>query len=646
MEPSNGTGPENQPGAVEVLQNSKANVWYTGYFSDIGNRQDTILVTFENDVWKKAEFPFSRARKVPRLDRSSFNPEVNEEVEFRVEKTTVAPSGWAVGIVRKIKHGFFFIGKFPSAGPDNAETEHIMEKDQLRPRVEAPTLTIENMKQENYELMPKLQVWATSPDAKGCFGHIAEQTNLMFLMVQKWNLKLFGEAKAIFRAKMLLEVHIKHQLNIQEFQDRREKGLRALESKRKLIEGSGYKHMIEIIVDPSHIPRIIGKGGEAIKALQTKHDVNVRIFDGESDDADRIIRIFGQSRESIEKARSELEYVDEALEMDPEMSWWVVGPGRRTIQQFRDVCGLSYAKLDQERRHILLSGPKAAVQEAVAMFETHMLYHSVFTQMDDEMEQVIQQLEEYGDYNARWEWRNFREPDYVNLRKDGKAKGKKGEGKSDGKVFEKGQSKSASHDYAFNIEDKGKGARRRWNAKHAKDEDEEDEEVEDDADEPIVMSKWKGGRPKGSAKGKAKSLSESDADEENTETETPVQKGQKGKSKGRGKGDKKNASPKEDGASISKINPSRSGWDVKGEKGEKGEKDNGKTDCKGGNEAEKSEARNEKRQGKGKGKADKNKPEDGGLESTGKGSKSEKHQQKGIPQSRWEPVRKNVSEKE
>eukprot|EP00438_Fugacium_kawagutii_P015043 Skav225176 [mRNA] locus=scaffold1095:361532:363368:- [translate_table: standard] len=62
----------------------------------------------------------------------------------------------------------------------------------------------------------------------------------------------------------------------------------------------GFKHSCEFTVDGNFIPRIIGKGGETIRA-----------------GADRVVRIFGNSAMSVASARAEVEYVEEALPAAP-----------------------------------------------------------------------------------------------------------------------------------------------------------------------------------------------------------------------------------------------------------------------------------------------------------------------------------------
>jgi len=421
-------------GCVEVQKDSETRTWYSGHVVDMV-KEGTLLVGFEGDVWPRTEFPLGSLRKPSKMaaaDADKFAPKIGEEVELRVNATEHAPAGWSVAVVRNIKHGFYFVARVVSSAAEGS-SEAIVEKDMLRPLSPDETLGSMVLQQESYKLPGGLQSWLTTPDAIGCFGHIEEQSGLVHIQAARLSLKLLGETKAIQRAKMLLEVHSKHQATIQSFQDMREKRLRALETKRNRIEGTGFKHSVEIRVDPNFVARIIGKGGETIRALQEKYDVNIRILETEQADEDRIVRIFGNSQESIEKARADVEFIEEVLPIEESMYSWILGRQGKTIQGFRDSSGLVYATLERETQSLRLCGTRHAVQDAVAMFETHIMYYPVFHQMDEEMEQIVGQLEDYGDYNARWEWGWYRdEEDPSGPQQQAGGKGGKG-GKGGGK---------------------------------------------------------------------------------------------------------------------------------------------------------------------------------------------------------------------
>eukprot|EP00927_Polykrikos_kofoidii_P009441 TRINITY_DN13936_c0_g1_i1.p1 TRINITY_DN13936_c0_g1~~TRINITY_DN13936_c0_g1_i1.p1 ORF type:complete len:696 (+),score=165.11 TRINITY_DN13936_c0_g1_i1:159-2090(+) len=418
---------------VEVQKDVSSRTWYVGHVQNvIGN--DKLLIGFEGEIWPAQEFPVSRVRKPPKNSAAlieSFNPKVGDEVEFRVTASEHAPASWSSAVVKKIKHTCYFVSRPSSLGKaDSAGNEAIVEKDMLRPPGKTEMLQATGLKQEIFKLPPSLHGWSMTSDAAGCFSHIEEQSGLIQVVAEETQLRLVGDAKAITRAQMLLEIHKKHQTQIQHFQDVRERRLKALETKRNRIEGTGFKHSVEVHIHPSFIPRIIGKSGETIRAVEEKYEVNIRILEGpDSQDEERTIRIFGNNLESLEKARAEVEYVEEAIPLDsPQMRSWVNGRGGRIIQEFRDTSGLVYARVDRSGNMLLVCGKRQAVDDAVAMFETHMMYCPVFHQMEEEMEKIISDLEEYGDKKSRWEWNAYRDQENEEEQPKAKGKGKQGRG--------------------------------------------------------------------------------------------------------------------------------------------------------------------------------------------------------------------------
>jgi len=399
------------------------------------------------------------------------------------------------------------------------------------------------MQQATFKIAPGLREWMNTDDASGCLARIEADAGLMFIKVGRNDLKLVGDDKATQRAKMLLDVHQKHQVQIQNFQDMREKRLSALEKRRNRIEGTGYKHSIEIQIDPSFVRRVIGTKGETIRAVMQKYEVNIHIPDGDDSEPTRTVRIFGNSLENIEKARGEVEFIEEVYPevIEPAMFNWIRGRGDKTIKLFKELTGIVYARLDRDSRQMIVCGTKNAVEEAMAMFETHMMYYPVFSQMDEEMEQLVCQLEEHGDYNARNDfW--YRENDddgYGGKSSASKGKSKGGKGKDKGSDnWRENQGDNWNNDWKDNWNDNGRGKgkgkgdggwRNDWN-----------EPRKNEKAEKNDWNSWKAESSKGEKGGKGKggkSKGWDDEEEHRTVAERPAKGGKGGGKKGGGKTD-------------------------------------------------------------------------------------------------------------
>lgn len=426
-------------GAVEVLKDERAHMWFSAHVLDmIGD--DKLLIGFDGNVWPNEEFPYSRVRKPPKhnqTDIDKFNPRAGEEVELRCNATEHQPAAWAAATVKNIKHTFYFVAR---KSDPSGDAQAIVEKSMLRPCLHVACLDAQrdNMKQETYKIPTALKDWINTDDAAGCFARLEADAGLMFIKVGRSDLKLIGTDKAKQRAKMLLDVHQQHQLKIQNFQEMREKRLSVLEKRKNRIEGTGYKHSIEIQIDPSFVRRVIGKNGETIRAVSQKYEVNIHIPDPEDEsESTRTVKIFGNSMENIEKARGEVEFVEEVYPepIDQATFNWLRGRGDKTLKLFKELTGILYVRLDRDSEQLIICGTRNSVEEAMAMFEAHMMYYPVFSQMDEEMEELLTKLEEYGDWNARREWGWYydeEEEGYGGKSSGSKGKSKGGKGKDKG----------------------------------------------------------------------------------------------------------------------------------------------------------------------------------------------------------------------
>jgi len=442
-------------GGVEVRSDLDSRMWYCGHVIDL-KADNTLVIAFEADTLPSKGYPPEQVRKPPRwspAELEKFDPQPGSEVECKINATESTPSAWAVATVRSVKRGFYFMELGNSS-------ESIREKEQLRPLSPATSVAAEDLKQEMFKLPMQLYSWVSLPDAAGCFGHIEEQSGVLHVGVapQKGHLRIVGNLKAIQRAKLLLDVHVRHQSQIKDFQDRREKRLKILEEKRNRLEGTSFKHSTEFQIDPSFVARVIGKSGEAIRAVEAKYDCNVRIINSDDPDEDRTIRIFANTLESLQKAKAEVEYIEEAIPVKPSMNSWILGRQGKTIRGFESHANLVYARLDRDNELLVLCGTRIAVDDAVAMFETHMMYCPVFQDMHTEMEDIVRRLEEYGDWNARWE---------ISLNRDDDAE-PPAQSKAKGKGNAKGGAKSgAGNTNGKNGKSHGKGQDWWWEEKPA-----------------------------------------------------------------------------------------------------------------------------------------------------------------------------------
>mmetsp|Transcript_643 Transcript_643/g.1316 ORF Transcript_643/g.1316 Transcript_643/m.1316 type:complete len:417 (+) Transcript_643:50-1300(+) len=393
------------PGAVEISKSGSFQVWYAGHLRD-ALKDGRLSIGFDGGVWPDENFKPAHVRKPPKrtdAEPDSFN--VGDQVELLADASDHAPASGCRATVKKVTHGLYYVLRSADGSKENGK-EEIVERAKLRPIHEGPTLSESWLKKDTFALPARLTSWSITDDASGCFQHIEEQAGLALLKpnTKRQELLMLGDEKSLKAAKLLLEVHMKHQTQIQSFQEVREKRLKALEERRNRVEGAGFKHSAEVKVSRQYIARVIGKGGENIRSLEERHDVSIRVMEGRKDAEEETIRIFAKSEDALHAAREDIEYVEDTMDVPSDMHAWVIGRGGKTITDMKSSAGLVYLKLDRDGEQLKLCGPRKAIDEAMAMVETHLLYFPVFNQMDEEMEEILSKLEECGDWNARKDW--------------------------------------------------------------------------------------------------------------------------------------------------------------------------------------------------------------------------------------------------
>merc|ERR1719487_78609 len=79
---------------------------------------------------------------------------------------------------------------------------------------------------------------------------------------------LIGEERQVHRGRLLLEIHVRQQKEIQRFHDLRLKKLKILEEAQSKYESSARA---EFVADESLVGLIVGKGGEKVNRVQAEY---------------------------------------------------------------------------------------------------------------------------------------------------------------------------------------------------------------------------------------------------------------------------------------------------------------------------------------------------------------------------------------
>lgn len=439
-------------------------IWYEASLVDLtqdGKGAFQLHLTFADDVWKPCIADPSSVRNPSPPSEASFRLDPKSKVEVWAAATGSQPATWSAARVDKVKEEFVYVIL------DATKSALIVEKPQIRlPSTESTyTDLTANVARSTIPLQKNVGSWATSEDAIGCFSHICSKTGLLSMAPSPNDNKeivLLGTDTAIRKAKMLLDIHLKHQTKIADFQSSRKRQLEHLTGLKAKVDNM---QQVDVIVPQDSIPQIIGTSGANIKKIQDKYKVIIRILDereihdrGVNGEIMKCVRIMGRTMEDCLAAKAEVEYMEVRIPVTEDQFGWILGAKGATIREFKEKSGVQTLTLERNKETILLYGSRPTVEDAQAMIDAHMLYFPVFNQMGEEMQQLNSTLsnlqyrtgssygprdkgrgkdwgENDGGKSNDWRKGKSRKSDYSGYYYEEDKKGKKGKGKKDGDGF-------------------------------------------------------------------------------------------------------------------------------------------------------------------------------------------------------------------
>jgi hypothetical protein len=451
---------------VEVQVDEEPGIWYQGYMVDV-NPKGRISVKFEDDVWPQREFATSSVRRSTPAP-TDFEPKEGDTVEVKLGAVVGQPPSWATGTVKQERSGFYFVAL--TSGKSGRQQDMILEKDALRPVSVAKPLNLTAFERVLVPVEPELHKWVQSQDAGGCFEQVLNKALVSHVACDSSGaapvVVVLGETRAAHRAKLLMEVHFKHQKEIQRFHDRREDKLREIEKKKQLYALS-YRE--EFTVDDDIVGLVIGAKGENLRKVQAEHNVDIHVdrYDGTAatDGGIRKVKIVGHSAESVQAARAAVEYIKEFYPVEESMVGWMLGKMRKNLVEFQEKTQITRLKWLPDRSAIELCGLKPQIDDTLMLLDGHSQYYTVYKEMGREQENINESFGELGKMGKG----GFKgRPKGGKDEKEEKGKGK---GKDDGKPKGKGKGKDESGreapdmgaenfpDLAKNGKSKGRGKR-------------------------------------------------------------------------------------------------------------------------------------------------------------------------------------------
>ncbi|EER07682.1 hypothetical protein Pmar_PMAR024090 [Perkinsus marinus ATCC 50983] len=408
------------------------NKWYMALLAGIDLEAKEARISFENNVWQPRIVPIDTVRFVPKkvVSGHSFQPGVGDTVEVLSLGSDFTPPSWCLGTVSGVKDGLYYIQQEPGGGDDEEEERNTLKLERQQTIVElnhlrapskprespeqlwddstkcSPVLT--NLKSEIFEVPQSLSDWLVSDDGRACMRYIAVRVRLASISVQTTHcdhprVYLIGIAHLTARARMLLTIHVKHQVEIQSFHDHRRLSAtrqRRQQAAAKASAGgrkqsgndnakescsSGSKNLavqrsapsLSTVRTTTHEKLTEEKSRNfVIKFCTTRRLLGLTIGS--------LVIIEGPFESASALARKRLEFFIVKYPIEQESVQWVVGPKYSNLSALAERTSLHYARysdtddMGESRPCIEMCGRAEEIDEAKTMIESHLLYRGVF----------------------------------------------------------------------------------------------------------------------------------------------------------------------------------------------------------------------------------------------------------------------------
>merc|ERR1719161_2339768 len=122
-----------------------------------------------------------------------------------------------------MRHRFYFVA-MPREAASRVGADLIVERRQLRAPAENTPLNMRSLGKAMLPLSAQSKTWVTTPEGSSCLRQVAEEAECLGVSLdeQGENVVLLGDARSVKRGKMLLDVHLRYQLKIQQLTSKTE----------------------------------------------------------------------------------------------------------------------------------------------------------------------------------------------------------------------------------------------------------------------------------------------------------------------------------------------------------------------------------------------------------------------------------------